>query len=134
MHLLVSSACEVGFQWGPSIVGWSRPGLFVVSNLAGPVQHFEAVVLDAWRTRVVPDLCDREGFLGYLLLDIHGSLQLLNSSHAKKGIRPCSGVSWLVVSGMATSWAGSEVSLYLADFVVLLIVMVTFLGECTSSC
>ena len=32
-------------------MGWSRPGLPVLSNLAGLVQHFRAAVLDvlAWR-------------------------------------------------------------------------------------
>ena len=51
---------------------------------AGPVQHFKAAILDAWRDKVAADLCGREGFRGGPLLDIHGSLQLLNSSHVRE--------------------------------------------------
>ena len=40
----------------------------------GPIQHFQAAILDAWR----------QGFRGGPLLDVHGSLQLLNSSHARE--------------------------------------------------
>ena len=42
--------------------GWSRPGLPLLSNLAGPVQHFKAAVLDPWRNKVAADLCGRKGF------------------------------------------------------------------------
>ena len=34
-----------------------------------------------WRDKVSVDLCGRAGFRGGPLLDVHGSLQLLNSSH-----------------------------------------------------
>ena len=34
--------------------------------------------------RFVADLCGRKGFRGGPLLDIHGSLQLLNSSHVRE--------------------------------------------------
>ena len=44
----------------------------MLSNLAGPIQHFSAAILDAWRN-MVADLCGREGFRGGPLLDIHGS-------------------------------------------------------------
>ena len=62
----------------------SRPGLPLLSNLAGPLQHFKAAILDAWRNKVAADLCGRKGFRGGPLLDIHGSLQLLNSSHVRE--------------------------------------------------
>ena len=39
-HLLVESAAEVGFEWDPCVLGWERPGLPVLSNLAGSIQHF----------------------------------------------------------------------------------------------
>ena len=52
--------------------------------MAGPIQHFKAALLDAWRNKVSADLCSREGFRGGPLLDIHGSLQLLNSSHVRE--------------------------------------------------
>ena len=62
----------------------SGPGLPLLSNLAGPVQHFRAAILDAWRNRVAAGLCGRAGFRSGPLLDFHGSLQLLNSSHVRE--------------------------------------------------
>ena len=47
-------------------------------------QHFRSAILDAWRNKVAVDLCGRKGFRGGPLLDIHGSLQLLNSSHVRE--------------------------------------------------
>ena len=52
--------------------------------MAGPLQHFKAAILDAWRNRVAADLCGRKGFRGGPLLDVHGSLQLLVSSHVRE--------------------------------------------------
>ena len=84
VHLLSASAAEIGFQWDPDALAWSRPGLPLLSNLAGPLQHLKASILDAWRNKVAADLCGRKGFRGGPLLDIHGSLQLLNSSHVRE--------------------------------------------------
>ena len=81
IHLLSASAAEIGFRWDPLALPWSRPGLPLLSNLAGPLQHFKAALLDAWRNMVAADLCTRKEFRGGLLLDVHRSLQLLNSSH-----------------------------------------------------
>ena len=52
--------------------------------MAGPVQHFEAAVLDAWKKKVAADLCGREGFRSGPLLDVFGSLQLLRSGHVRE--------------------------------------------------
>ena len=49
IHLLSTGAAEIGFQWDPRALGWVRPGLPLLSNLAGPIQHFKAALLDAWR-------------------------------------------------------------------------------------
>ena len=84
IHLLSASAAEIGFRWDPDALAWSRPGLLQLSNLAGPVQHFKAAIVDAWRNKVAADLCGRKGFRGGPLLDVHGSLQLLNSSHVRE--------------------------------------------------
>ena len=84
IHLLSASAAEIGFQWDPHALAWSRTGLPLLSNLAGPIQHFKAALLDAWRNKVTTDLCGRKGFRGGPLFDIHGSLQLLNSSHVRE--------------------------------------------------
>ena len=61
-HLLSASAAEIGFRWDPVALAWSRPGLPLLSNLAGPIQHFKAAILDAWRNEVAADLCGRKGF------------------------------------------------------------------------
>ena len=84
IHLLSASATEIGFRWDPLALAWVRPGLLLLSNLAGPIQHFRAALLDAWRNRVAAGLCRREGFRGGSLLDVRGSLQLLNSSHVRE--------------------------------------------------
>ena len=82
---MVSEGCpEIGFQWDPDALAWFRPGLPLLSKLAGPIQHFKSALLDAWRNKVAADLCGRKGFRGRPLLDIHGSLQLLNSSHVRE--------------------------------------------------
>ena len=83
LHLLSKSAAEIGFQWDPVALAWVRPGLPMLDNLAGPIQHFRSAILDAWRNKVAVDLCGREGFRSGPLLDIRGSLQLLNSSHVR---------------------------------------------------
>ena len=61
VHLLVPSAAEVGFRRDPLALAWSRPGLPLLSNLAGPVQHFRLLFLMPGRTRL-RDLCSREVF------------------------------------------------------------------------
>ena len=61
-HLLSASAAEIGFRWDPLRMGWSRPGLPLLSNLAGRVQHFKSAILDAWQNKVAADLCSGEGF------------------------------------------------------------------------
>ena len=48
-HLLVESAAEIGFVWSPELVGWERPGLPVLSNSVGPIQHFWSAVLEGFR-------------------------------------------------------------------------------------
>ena len=75
---------RLGFQSDPHALAWIRPGLPLLSNLAGPIQHFQAAILDAWRNKVAADLCCRLGFRGGPLLVVHGSLQLLNSSHVRE--------------------------------------------------
>ena len=65
VRLLVDSATEIGFQWDSRLLGWERPGLPVLSNLAGPFQHFKAAVLDAWRSKVAAALCERKGCSGW---------------------------------------------------------------------
>ena len=83
-HLLVESANEIGFSWCSGSLGWIRPGLPLLSMLAGPIQHFRSAILDAWRHRVSMSLCSRKGFRGGPFLDIFGTMQLLNSDHVRE--------------------------------------------------
>ena len=83
-HLLLESAAEIGFFWCSRFLGWDRPGLPVLSMIDGPVQHFRAAILDAWRHKVSMGLCKRKGFRGGPFLDVSGTLQLLNSDHVRE--------------------------------------------------
>ena len=128
VHLLAACAAEVGFRWDPDALAWSRPGLPLLSNLAGPVQYFKAAILDAWRNKVAADLCGREGFRGGPLLDVHGSLQLLDSSHGTE--RDKALLRSVMVGGIWNGFLLGRVrgSLFHAGFVVRLIMMVICFG------
>ena len=80
IHLLCASAAEIGFRWDLDAMAWSGPGLPLLGNLAGPVKHFKAALLDAWCNNVAADLCGRKVFG----VGLDGSLQLLNSSHVRE--------------------------------------------------
>ena len=128
VHLLSASTAEIGFRWNLVALAWVRPGLPMLSNLAGPLQHFKAAILDAWRNKVAADLCGRAGFRGGPLLDVHGSLQLLNSSHVRE--RDTALLRSIMVGGV---WNGFllgrvGVSLFHVDSVVLLMVSSFVLG------
>ena len=108
VHLLSASAAEVGFRWDPLSLSWTRLGLLLLSNLAGPVKHFKAAFLYAWRNEVAADFCGRDGFRVdrcWMCMALCSFSILLMSG---REIRPCFGVSWLVVSGMVSSWTGSQ--------------------------
>ena len=83
VHLLSTCAAEIGFQWDPHALAWVRPGLPLLGHLVALFSIF-AAILDAWRNKVAADLCCRQGFRGGSLLDVHGFLQLLNSSHVRE--------------------------------------------------
>ena len=84
IHALVANAHRIGFSWDSLMTRRDRPGLPGLCNLAGPIQHFQSAILDAWRDKVAADLCARKGFRGGPLLDVRGSHQLLNSSHVRE--------------------------------------------------
>ena len=75
---------RLGFFGALVFRGWDRPGLPVLSMVDGPVQHFRAAILDAWRHKISMGLCARKGFLGGPFLDVSGTLQLLNSDHVRE--------------------------------------------------
>ena len=75
---------NIGFQWDSRQLGWERLGLPVLSNVAGPVQHFRAAVLEARRCKVSADQCVRKGFRG-------GPLAGYSWYFAAPQLVPCSG-------------------------------------------
>ena len=78
------SAAEIGFVWSADEVGCVREGLPVLSNLAGPIQHFGEAVLEGRRSKASAYLCARKGFRGGPWLDLYGSLQLLDSDRVRE--------------------------------------------------
>ena len=130
VHLLSAGAAEIGFRWNPDALAWMRPGLPMLSNLAGPIQHFKAAILDAWRNKVAADICGLKGFLEvglhWMSMAPCSSLILLMF---EKEIRVCFVVSWLVVSGMVFFLVGFVTRLFLVGFPGHLMVMVTCFGN-----
>ena len=63
------------FRWDSVGMSWSRPGLPLLSNLAGPVQHFRAAVLDSWRDKVSAHLVVEKA---------------LGVGHCQMSLAPCS--------------------------------------------
>ena len=49
IHLLLTSAAELGFAWDGDEKGWVRVSLRPLRMMTGPVQHFRSAILDAWR-------------------------------------------------------------------------------------
>ena len=131
IHLLSAGASENGFRWDPVRMGRSRPGLPLLSNLAGPVQQFKTAVIDAWRGKVAADLCSREGFRCGPLLDVHGSLQLLDSTHVRE--RDKALLRSVMVGGVWNGFLLGRVSLFPVGSVVPRMVMVTIMGNGPSS-
>ena len=81
-HSLVESAAEIRFQWGSRQL--ERLVLPVLSNLAGPIQHFELRYLRPGGVRFwliyVLGRASEEG----PWLDFDGTLQLLSSDHVRE--------------------------------------------------
>ena len=99
----------------------------LLSNLAGPIQHFQAAILDAWRDKVTADLCKRKGFRGGPLLDVHGSLQLLVSSHVRE--RDKALLRAIMVGGVWNGFLLRHVNMFHVGFVGLLIMMGIYSGN-----
>ena len=61
VHLLLTSAAEVGFAWDGGERGSVRPSLPALRMMTGPIQHFYSSILDAWRHRVSAKLVGGKG-------------------------------------------------------------------------
>ena len=132
IHLLSASASEIGFRWDPLALGWSRLGLPLHSNLAGPVQRFNSrlpfLMLGVMRLPLIFAVGKVFGVVRcWMCMALCSSLTLLMSG---KQIRLCFEVLRLVVFGMVSYWAGFVIRLFLAGSAVPLMVMVIF-WDCT---
>ena len=126
IHLLSASAAEIGFRWDSDALAWSRPGLPLLSNLAGPIQHVKDAIIDAWRNRVAADLCGWKVFVVCLCWISMGLCSFLTLLMFGIEIRVCFVMSWLGVSGMVFFLDGFEARFFHVGSVVLLIMMFTF--------
>ena len=129
VHLLLTSATEIGFAWDGSEQGWIRAALPPLTMLSGRVQHFQKAILEAWQLKVGAQLAERQGFRSAQFLDLRRSLQLLNSSHLRE--REKMPLRSILCGGV---WKGftlgkAERRRYCAAFVGREMVMVLFLGS-----
>ena len=81
VHLLLTSAAELGFAWDGDEKGWVRVSLPPLRMMTGPVQHFRSAIQDAWRFSVFAKLAERKVFWELNFLTFKALLQLLISSH-----------------------------------------------------
>ena len=128
VHLLLQSAAAIGFHWDSLDLAWCRPGLPLLSNLSGPVQHFRAAILGAWRDAVSAELCARKGFRGVPSLDIDGTLQLLISDHVRERDKALVRSILVGVSGMGFFLGRYLVRMCLVVFAGVVTLMVIFFG------
>ena len=66
VHLLLTSPAEgrvcLGWGGGGGEKGWVRVSLPSLRMASGPIQHFYASILDAWRYRFFAKLSERKVF------------------------------------------------------------------------
>ena len=58
VHLLLTSAAELGFAWDGDEKGWVRASLPPRRMMAGPFQHYCSSILEAWQFRVSAHLAE----------------------------------------------------------------------------
>ena len=84
IQLLIHSAASLDWTWDTGHHAWIRPGLPELHILAGPIQHYQSAMFDAWGYKVPRDLCEGKVSAVAPLLDIQASQQLLVSSHVRE--------------------------------------------------
>ena len=62
VHLLLTSAAELGFAGDGDEKGWVRVSPPPLRMMSGPVQHFCSSILEAWQFRISSQLAERQGF------------------------------------------------------------------------
>ena len=105
MHLLVTSAAEVGFRWDLLALGWSRPGLPLLSGSVGLFIFGGQRFLMPSEVRLRLIFAMGMVFVVVLFWTFMVPWSCLTLPMFGKEIRLCSGVSWLVVFGMVIFWA-----------------------------
>ena len=111
VHLLFTSAAEVGFAWDGDERSWVWSSLPSQRKITGPLQHFNSSILEAERHRVSGGkLAEREVFREAEYVDFEGSLQLLNSSHLRERDKMFLRTFWCgrVRNGFFLGWAKKE--------------------------
>ena len=129
VHLLISSASQLGFAWDSNEEGWIRPGLPPLRMLSGPYQHFKSAIFSSWRGRAADILTSRKGFRGGPFLDFDGTRQLLFCSHLRERDKML--LRSILSGGLGTDsyLAKPKRRMFLAVFVVALMGMVIFSGR-----
>ena len=131
VHLLLTSAAELGFAWDGEEKGWVR-SLTPLRMMTEPVQHFRSAILDAWRFTVFSKLSERKVFLGGEFADYQGSLQLLISSHLRERDKMLLRAILCGVFATDSFLARPRRKMFLVVFVVGGMVMVTCSGSVLS--
>ena len=126
IHLLASNAVDVGFRWDSRVLGWDRPGVLALSNLAVLFSTFGLLCSVLGRIRLQLICVVGEYFVvgRFLMCLVHCSSSTL--AMFGRGMRRCSGVCWWCLEWFPF-WQGPGVSQFHAGSVVVLMVMVTFL-------
>ena len=85
VHLLYASAAEVVFEWDLHALAWVRPGLPLLDNWLALFSIFGLLFLMLGVIMLLLTFAAGRVFRGGPLQDVHGSLQLLDSSHVREG-------------------------------------------------
>ena len=96
VHLLVASATGIGFQWDPHMLGWVRPGLFVLSNLAGPIQLTSLRFFMLAKTSLLQTSLLGKGFEAVRFSILLVPCSSLTLPMFGRETKRCSGVCWSV--------------------------------------
>ena len=127
VHLHSASAAQVGFRWNPHALAWSRPGLLLLSYLAGLFSISGLLFLMLGVIRLLLTFTAGRAFevgLCWIPMAPCSSLTLLMF---EKGIRLCFVASWLEVFGIGCFLVGFVVRFFHVGVVGRQMVMVIFL-------
>ena len=102
VHLLPASAAEIGFRWNPDALVRVGPGLPMLTDLAGPIQHFRSAIMVLGVTRFLLTFADGKAFEVVLCSMSVAPCSSLILLMFEKEISVCFVASWLGVSGMVS--------------------------------